>query len=227
MLEHRNNQRIRELNVELNATIKENENLLHQKDFLLKEVNHRVQNSLQLVAAFLRLQARSSKDETVRLQLEEADKRLNAVALVHRRLYRDDSMEVVDLSRYLNDLVGEMQTTMDPEWSRQFDLDLAPILITTDRAINLGLVLTELVINVQKYAYGGNAGPLSVRLEQHRNMLGLIVADRGGGKTTSSGSGFGARMLAALVARLGGHLDEEDNMPGLRTIVTTPIEERH
>ena len=226
MLEQRNNKRVRILNTELTTTLKENESLLRQKDFLLKEVNHRVQNSLQLVAAFLRLQSKASGDEAVKLHLEEADRRLNAVALVHRRLYRDDSVEVIDLSRYIEDLVQEMQTTMDKEWTRQFELDLSPVLISTDRAVNVGLILTELVINAQKYAYGGRPGPLSVKLEQHRDKLRLIVADSGKGKEKGSttGTGFGARMLGAIIDRLKGHLDEEDNKPGLRTVVTAPIE---
>lgn len=224
MLERRNDLRVRELNRELTTTIAENESLLQQKDFLLKEVNHRVQNSLQLVAAFLRLQGKASGDENVRLQLEEADRRLSAVALVHRRLYRDDSVEVIDLSRYLEDLVNEMQTTMDEEWARQFDLELAPVQISTDRAVNVGLILTELVINAQKYAYEGRPGRLSVVLEQHRGMFRLIVTDDGVGKKSSASSGFGRRMLAAMVDRLKGNIDEQDNKPGLRTIVTAPID---
>ncbi|MBO9198269.1 GAF domain-containing protein [Rhizobium sp. 16-449-1b] len=224
MLERRNDLRVRELNRELTTTIAENESLLQQKDFLLKEVNHRVQNSLQLVAAFLRLQGKASGDENVRLQLEEADRRLSAVALVHRRLYRDDSVEVIDLSRYLEDLVNEMQTTMDEEWARQFDLELAPVQISTDRAVNVGLILTELVINAQKYAYEGRPGRLSVVLEQHRGMFRLIVTDDGVGKKSSATSGFGRRMLAAMVDRLKGNIDEQDNKPGLRTIVTAPID---
>ena len=224
MLEQRNNRRIRLLNEELTTTVRENENLLRQKDFLLKEVNHRVQNSLQLVAAFLRLQSKSSDDEALKLQLAEADRRLNAVALVHRRLYADDSVEVIDLSRYLEELVKEMQTTMDAEWGRHFELDLTPILISTDRAVNVGLILTELVINTQKYAYGGRPGPLAIQLEQYRDKIRLIVFDKGNGKTSGGRVGFGAKMLTALVDRLKGHLDEEDNRPGLRTTVTVPIE---
>ncbi|MFS2152886.1 histidine kinase dimerization/phosphoacceptor domain -containing protein [Rhizobium sp. Rhizsp42] len=224
MLERRNDLRVRELNRELTTTIAENETLLRQKDFLLKEVNHRVQNSLQLVAAFLRLQGKTSGDDAVRLQLEEADRRLSAVALVHRRLYRDDSVEVVDLSRYLEDLVSEMKTTMDDEWARQFDLELAPVQISTDRAVNVGLVLTELVINAQKHAYEGRPGRLSVILEQHRGMFRLIVMDHGAGKKSGGGSGFGKRMLAAVVDQLKGTIDEQDNKPGLRTVVTAPID---
>ena len=95
MLEARNNSRIRQLNRDLTTTLNENENLLKQKDFLMREVNHRVQNSLALVGAFLKLQARSANAET-REQLEQAQQRLLAVSLAHRRLYQDDSVEIID-----------------------------------------------------------------------------------------------------------------------------------
>lgn len=226
MLEHRNNHRMRELNRELATTLKENETLMRQKDYLLKEVNHRVQNSLQLVSAFLRLQSRSANDSQSKLHLDEAQKRLTAVALVHRRLHQDESIEVIDLSRYLEDLCHEMKSSMDADWGDQIDVNLAPILVATERAVNIGLILTELIINANKYAYGGKPGPLSVDLEQHRTSLRLIVSDRGNGKladASSKRSGFGSKMLSAIVERLGGHIDEEDNRPGLRTIVTAPI----
>ncbi|MCO5732847.1 histidine kinase dimerization/phosphoacceptor domain -containing protein [Rhizobium sp. SSA_523] len=224
MLEQRNNKRLRDLNRELSITVRENETLLKQKDFLLKEVNHRVQNSLQLVSAFLRLQARDSKSPDIKQSLDEAQKRLNAVALVHRRLYQDDSIEVIDLARYIETLLVDTLQGMDQGWKEQLTVDLAPVLIATDRAVNIGLVLTELVINAQKYAYEGSTGPLTVKLEQHRGMMRLIVSDRGQGKQKSKAAGFGSRMLSAIVERLGGDLDEEDNMPGLRVILTAPIQ---
>ncbi len=225
MLEHRNNHRMRELNRELATTLKENETLMRQKDYLLKEVNHRVQNSLQLVSAFLRLQSKSANDSQSKLHLDEAQKRLTAVALVHRRLYQDESIEVIDLSRYLEDLCHEMKSTMDADWADQIEVNLAPILVATERAVNIGLILTELIINANKYAYGGKPGPLAIDLEQHRTSFRLIVSDRGNGKKAGSSAshGFGSRMLSAIVERLGGHVDEEDNRPGLRTIVTAPI----
>jgi two-component system, chemotaxis family, sensor kinase Cph1 len=226
MLEYRNNQRLRELNRELTISLRENQGLVSQKDYLLKEVNHRVQNSLQLVSAFLRLQARGATNDEVKQNLDEAQKRLNAVALVHRRLYQDESVEIVDLSRYIESLIEEMTTTMDADWRDNLTLDLAPILIATDKAVNVGLILTELVINAQKYAYDGAPGPLAVKLEQHRNSLRLIVSDVGRGKSTSikPSSGFGSRILAAIMDRLKGNIDEENNAPGLRVIVTAPIQ---
>lgn len=224
ILEHRNNLRVRELNRELTTSLRENESLLEQKDYLLREVNHRVQNSLQLVSSFLRLQARESSDDAVRDSLGEAQKRLNAVALVHRRLHQDASVEIVDLARYLENLLSDMLTSMDSGWKDHLVLDLAPILIATDKAVNIGLILTELVINIQKYAYDGAPGPLLVRLEQSRGNLRMVVSDEGRGKAkgVTLGSGFGSRLMGALMERLSGDMREEDNRPGLRVIVTAP-----
>ncbi len=222
LYEARQTRRIRELNQELAATVADKESLLVQKDYLIKEVNHRIQNSLQLVSAFLAMQARAEGNEALSHMLAEAQRRLSAVALVHRRLYSDDNVESVDLARYLEDLVGEMRTSMGPEWAEQIRADFAPILIPTDAAVNVGLILTELVINANKYAYGGASGPIAISLEQHRSRLRLIVADHGQGRTGNR-RGFGTRMMTAMVERLGGTLDEADNRPGLRAIFTAPI----
>jgi len=224
--EARQHQEVRRLNRDLNRTLADKDSLLAQKDVLMKEVNHRVQNSLQLVASFLRLQAKTA-GSPVAEHLAEAQARLAAVALVHRRLYRDDQVESVDLSRYLDELVADMKTSLGAEWGSRMRLDLAPILVPTDRAVNIGLILTELVINASKYAYGGAPGPISIALEQHRNRLRLIVADDGGGKADSGsgGGGFGSRMMEAMVQRLDGTIAFGDNQPGLRVIMTAPIGE--
>lgn len=113
---------------------------------------------------------------------------------------------------------------MDPAWTRYLNLDMAPMMIETERAVSVGLIVNELLTNAAKYAYEGEAGPLTVCLEQHRETFRLIVADRGkGNKGEIVGTGFGSRMLAALVERLSGTIDHEDNKPGFRTIVSAPI----
>ena len=216
---------LRVLNAELTRTLAEREALLIQKDVLMKEVDHRVQNSLQLVGAFLALQARDAKDEpAVVAHLTEAQARLSAVALVHRRLYRDDQVQTIDLSRYLEDLAGDMSGTLGEAWGNQLTLNLHPVLIPTDRAVNIGLVMTELLINATKYAYAGAPGPVAITLEQHGNRLRLIVADEGGGKQGDR-IGFGSRMMKAVVQRIDGEIEFLDNMPGLRAILIAPIQD--
>lgn len=223
-LEARNNERIRQLNRELTTTLKENESLILQKDFLLREVNHRVQNSLSLVSAFLRMQARNTSED-VKAQLEQAERRLMAVGLAHRRLYQGDSVEIIDLSRYLDELVGELLNAMDARWRAGISLDFSPTLIGTDRAVSIGLIVNELVTNATKYAYGGEPGPLYIGLEQYRDKLRVIVADQGKGLGGAvRGTGFGGRMLTSLVAGLGGTIDYQDNAPGTRAVMTAPIQ---
>lgn len=216
--------RMRALNRELQRTLEEKDLLIEQKDVLMKEVNHRVQNSLQMVSAFLALQAKAAGDANVTAHLGEAQARLSAVALVHRRLYRDDQVQSVDLSRYLEELAADLKGTLGKDWAAQMRLDLAPVLMPTDRAVNVGLILTELVINASKYAYGGQPGPILIALEQYRNQIRLIVADKGMGKSGTR-VGFGSRMMSAIVGRLSGTIAHHDNMPGLRVIMTSPIED--
>lgn len=216
-------QRLRELNRQLGVSIAEKEALLGEKDHLLREVNHRVQNSLQLVQAFLSLQAHSTEIPAVAADLGEAQRRLSAVALVHRRLYQADQVEIVDLSRYLEELVDDMTAALGPEWQQGLRLDLAPVLISADRAVHVGLILTELIINANKYAYDGKPGPLAISVDEHRDKFRLIVADQGTGKTRAR-IGFGTRMMDAMVQRLKGTIEQSDNAPGLRVIVTAPLE---
>jgi light-regulated signal transduction histidine kinase (bacteriophytochrome) len=211
------------LNRELDAAVAERDKLLRQKDFLMREVNHRVQNSLQLVASYLNLQARETGDAAFNGHIAEARRRLSAVSLVHRRLYRDEHVEVVDLSRYLEELCGDLMASLGESWSRQVTVDLAPVLMSAGRAIDLGLIVTELVINASKHAYGGEAGPLEIGLQQHGGRARIVVADRGVGGY-QPGKGFGSAMMLAMIDKLDGRLDHADNHPGLRIYVDLPIE---
>ena len=223
MFDIRQSNRLRTLNQDLASTVADNESLLVQKDFLIKEVNHRIQNSLTLVSSFLRLQARTLGDQILTAHLEEAQQRINAVALVHRRLYSGDQVQTVDLARYLDDLCAEMTSSMGVEWAGQITLDLAPILMEIDRAINVGLILTELLINANKYAYDGAPGPITVSLSQHRSSFRLVVADRGKGKSAET-EGFGTKMLKAMVRSLSGSIENDNSAAGLRVILEAPVQ---
>jgi light-regulated signal transduction histidine kinase (bacteriophytochrome) len=214
---------LKRLNGELQEALGIKDAALAEKDLLMREVDHRVQNSLQLVASFLSLQARDAGPGAVADQLTEARSRLSAVALVHRRLYRDDQIGTVDLGRYLTELLDDMKASLGAEWAAHMTVDLAPVLIPTDRAVNVGLIAAELVINATKYAYPGSVGPIAITLERYRNRLRFIVADNGVGRETAR-EGFGSRMMAAVVQRLNGSVDYDDNAPGLRAVLTAEIE---
>nr|WP_294197345.1 histidine kinase dimerization/phosphoacceptor domain -containing protein [uncultured Sphingomonas sp.] len=222
--EARASSELRRLNQELERTGAEKDALLAQKDLLMREVDHRVQNSLQLVSSFLAIQARDAGPGVVADQLREARSRLSAVALVHRRLYRDDQIETIDLSRYLGELIEDLKASLGEDWAQAMSMSLAPVLIPTDRAVNIGLIAAELIINATKYAYPGQrGGPIEIILEEFRNRLRLIVTDQGVGKQGGA-EGFGSRMMRAVIQRIDGEMDYLDNDPGLRAVLTAPIE---
>jgi len=223
LLDVQQNRRVRDLNRQLTKILQDKDLLLQQKEFLIGEVNHRVQNSLQLVSSFLGLQATMSSNVELQTALEEARWRLTAVALVHRRLYRGDQIEVVDAARYIEELCADTFSFMGQDWAKHLTLHLSPVLISTDRAVTLGLVLTELLINSNKYAYAGVPGPIQIELKEDRVHLQMIVSDKGVGRA-SSRRGFGSRIVDGLVKQLGGELTQGDNHPGLRVAVTVPVQ---
>lgn len=222
LVEVRQNRRMKQLNRQLTETVAEKDLLLDQKKFLVGEVNHRVQNSLQLVSSFLSFQARESDDTLFKDAVEEARRRIMAVSLLHRSLYRGDEIGVTDAGRYIEELCANLIASIGPHWKPHFSVHLGPIMLPIDRVIPLGLIVTELVININKYAYQEAAGPIEIRLTEDKATIRLVVADRGPGKAPSR-PGFGTRMMTALVTQLSGTIEFEDNQPGLRVVLVAPI----
>ena len=223
LLEMQHVQLLRELNQQLSLTIIDKDLLLERNRFVLGEVNHRVQNSLSLVSGFLAMQAQESLDPGLHAALEEARRRLSAVALVHRRLHRGDSIKLVDAGHYIEELCADTFAFMGRDWLRHLTLCLSPVKLSSDRAVPLGLVLTELLINANKYAYTGLAGPIRVELAEDRGTVRMIVADNGICRS-SERKGFGSRIMHGLVRQLGGTVTETDNLPGLRIDIVMPMD---
>jgi chemotaxis family two-component system sensor kinase Cph1 len=214
---------MRAVNLSLQESVADRDLKLEHQDFLLREVNHRVQNSLQLISSFLSLQARDNPDGRPASEvLKEAQRRVKAVSLVHSRLYRADQFETIDLGRYFSELIGDMAVSSGEDWAKLIQTELAPVSIEAGRAVTFGLVLTELIINAQKYAYGGRPGPLYVTLEEDRGSARVIVADEGVGGH-QSGKGFGSRLIESLAGQLGAAIEYRPAKPGLRVILTAPI----
>ncbi len=132
------------------------EKLAAQQALLLQEVNHRIANSLQLISSLIELQARKVADADAREALKRAAERVEAVTLVHRRLYTSNDVEFVAMDQYLEGLVDELRRAVAAE-DRHGRIMLAaePIRVETDKAVSLGLIVNELVTNALKYAYPG------------------------------------------------------------------------
>lgn len=194
------------------------EALAAERQVMMREVNHRVGNSLQLVAAFLHMQASRSTDET-RAALAEANRRVLAIAQIHRRLYSSDDVSSVALHHYLAGLVEDLRLSADAEGATaQLSLTADPIEIDPDRAVTIGVIVTELVINAMKHAYPGTSGPIRVILEAADGAAcRLIVEDEGVGKGASDASrrtGIGRSIISAMASKLAANVDYAQVGPG-------------
>ncbi len=155
------------------------EALADERALIIQEVNHRVGNSLQLVASLLNMQAASHPEPQVKTALAAAVGRVMAVSQVHRRLYTSDDVHSVALDLYLGSLIEDLARTnrghlataarSRSSWSRWRS--------GPDRAVALGVIMTELILNALKYAYPGGNGAVRVFCA---SSAGKIAADRRG-----------------------------------------------
>ena len=192
---------------------------------LLREVNHRVANSLQLVTAFVQMQASALSDTAAKDALTDTQRRIQAIAQVHRRLYTSDDVELVAMDDYLAALVSELEQTWSTASSpRALKLCAEPIKLKTDRAVSLGVIVNELVSNACKYAYGPSGG--EVRIGLAANGSGgfvLSVEDDGCGLADGSkpkGTGVGTKLIRAMAASLQAELSFDPRHVGVRALVT-------
>src|SRR5215467_7140255 len=138
--------------------------LAAEREVLLREVNHRVGNSLQIIASLLRLQASSATQDDVKIALTNAMGRVAAVAQVHRRLYTSHDLKSVLLNQYLDALLEDLRRSAEGNRMSRLTLKAEPIEIDPDRAVAIGIIVNELVMNAVKYAYTDRTGPIHVAL---------------------------------------------------------------
>ncbi len=194
---------------------------------LLAEVNHRVANSLSLVAALVRLQSRSLVDKAAKDALEETQARIDAVSMVHKRLYSSGDVGQVALDEYLSGLLGHLQTTMhDNGHGASLRHELEPVKLDTDASVNLGVVLAEWVTNAFKYAYSDQPGEVRVKLKHRNDGRGeLVVEDDGVGRQSGSvkGTGLGSRIVSAMAATMGAEIEYLTRQPGTAARLVFPL----
>lgn len=194
---------------------------------LLSEVNHRVANSLQLVSAILRMQSNAIEDDAARLAIEDSQRRITAIAQVHRRLYTAGDVEGVDMCEYLTALVDELRATWSSdEAPRALTLAAEPIRLATDRAVSLGVIVTELVSNACKYAYPTGSGEVRVALRRDGDGFALAVEDDGVGMAPDAaprGTGVGTKLIRAMAQSLQTIIEYDASHAGTRATLKAAL----
>src|ERR1700710_459641 len=196
--------------------------LAAEREVLLREVNHRVGNSLQIIASLLHLQANSSNQDDVKAALTNAMGRVAAVAQVHRRLYTSHDLKSVLLNQYLEALLEDLRRSAEGNKMSRLTLKAEPIEIDPDRAVAIGIIVNELVMNAVKYAYPDGAGPIHVELKALGDNIELAISDDGVGlnvKVDPRSTGMGQRIVSAMASKLEASVERDPAHAGTRIVV--------
>lgn len=220
--------RVRTRTTELRAANAELRRARDRAEAMLSEVNHRVGNSLQLVASFIALQGRRMSDEAARNAFKATQGRIEAVSQVHRRLYTSGDMEHVALDDYLEGLAEELrQSLCSGEGACSITVEAASIKAPTNKAVSLGVLVAELVTNAVKYAYpSGEPGEIRVKLARAgKGRATLTVEDDGVGLSGKApkGTGLGAVIVGAMAKDLKSEIAYEARSPGLKAVLVFAV----
>jgi two-component sensor histidine kinase len=222
---------VRNLNVSLEGRVKERTADLgrarDRAETLLAEVNHRVANSLMLVASLVKLQSNAVKDAAAKTALDETEARIHAISMVHKRLYASGDARVVALDEYLAGLLDHLQISMRSDGlAAPLQVRLEALQLGTDATINLGVIVAEWVTNAVKYAYPDRRGEIRIDLKRLSDGRGeLSVEDDGVGRSNApaKGTGLGTRLVNAMAKSIGAEIHYDVRQPGTGARLIFPI----
>ncbi len=201
---------------------------VERQQFLLKEMNHRVKNSLTIVASMLHLQASDVGDPDLTNHLDEASHRVAAIARLHDQLYHGSEFSRLDLGKYVESICSDWDKSVS-----QFDIqtDVQPGMeIETDRAVSSALIVNELITNAAKYAYQGRSGgKIFVTVARaDDDHCSISVRDEGAGLPADFdpglATGLGMRVVHFFAHQLKGSIAVRTHNPGSEFVVTIPLE---
>jgi len=206
--------------------------LLKQKDLLLRELQHRVMNSLNILSSLLDVQRRYVVDPAAKEHLANARDRIIAMGTVYRHLYQAHTLEYVEFSEFLNTICNTSETAYVGGSRLSIEAEAEPVQLSSAHAIALGMLTHELITNALKHAYSdGVRGRIKVILKHMDNDIELRFSDNGRGlpdnfqmETTSS---LGMKIIASTVRQLGGTLEINRLEPGTEFVIRLPSSIEH
>jgi two-component sensor histidine kinase len=181
-----------------------------EKEFLLKEIHHRVKNNLEVVSSLLSLQSAQIQDPNILEAMRASQHRVQSMAMIHQKLYMGEDLATVEMKDYFKDLSNYVLDAYDAEAQIAIDIVMEPLEVDVDVAIPIGLIVNELLTNSLKYAFPDQKkGKIKIGLVQCENSLQLEVIDDGVGHDASmgnQGTGFGSQLIALLTKQLDGKM---------------------
>ncbi|AXY77361.1 histidine kinase [Paraflavitalea soli] len=231
----RNNHRLEMKQEEINAQnsslqqlLTEKDKLLEEKEWLVKEIHHRVKNNLQIVISLLNTQTAYLDNEAALTAIRDSQHRMRAMSLIHQRLYQSEKDSCIDMQHYIRELVDYLDDNFNLGHRIRFDLSMEKIDLDVAQAVPVGLILNEAITNAIKYAFPGNtAGIISVSMSLADNNLLLVISDNGPGLPAGFDitkiKSLGMSLMQGLTRQLNGTFNTTNN-DGLQITIQFPDE---
>ena len=204
------------------------ERTVREKEILLRELHHRVKNNLYMIMSLVRLKANQASSDSESRTLDGLYSRLNSIALIHKHLYRRESVATVDLDVYIENLAHEVfSLCFSTKTEITLETEIEPIRVSLDTAVPCGLIVNELIQNSCKHAFPQTQrGAVRLKLGRLDRGFVLEVSDTGAGTdarrvTESKSTSLGLTLIEALTNQIDG-LVEINTEGGFRTTITVP-----
>jgi two-component system, sensor histidine kinase PdtaS len=192
------------------------QHLVEDKEFLMKEIHHRVKNNLQIVISLLNTQSKFLNNEEAIAAISESRHRMQAMSLIHQKLYQSDNVAFVAMPGYIRELVDYLDVSFNARQKIEFVLNIDPIDLDISQAIPVGLILNEAVTNCIKHAFTDQPnGTIRVSMKALPDgMIALEISDNGKGLPAdfdfTTSQSMGIRLIRGLIEQIGGELNFSD-----------------
>lgn len=199
---------------------------LKEKEVLLAEIHHRVKNNLAIISGLIGLQLDTVLDPAAKEILEETDKRIRSISLVHELVYHNDQLESVNFATFLHQLIPILDTFSNQQNKAiSFSINADPIQIELNRSVPCALITTEILTNCYKHAFKDrDSGSVQIELNQNDGRIELTIQDDGAGikdlERLKTGETFGYTIINGLTQQIGGTIGFENTEPGLKVTLT-------
>ncbi|MEO5889164.1 MAG: histidine kinase dimerization/phosphoacceptor domain -containing protein [Ferruginibacter sp.] len=193
------------------------QHLVNEKEWLLKEIHHRVKNNLQMVMSLLNSQSAYLNSDAALLAIRDSQHRVQSISLIHQKLYQSESVYELSMPAYIQELVEYFRSAFSTGQRIRFQLNVEPVVLNVSQALPLGLILNEAITNSIKYAFPGDAeGSINISLQENTaDHFLLTITDNGIGMSThpdkQANDSLGMSLMHGLSEDIDARISIENN----------------
>ncbi len=191
----------------LSASNRELKKTIEERNYLIKEIHHRVKNNLQTIISLLSLQINKTTDESVKKIILDSVNRIESMNLIHKKLYLNDRLSAVNLQTYIHELAVQIIKSFDETVHVKLIDDIENIELDIDYTVHLGMIITEIVTNSIKYASSQDNPEIKIGVQKSETGLTMMICDNGPGIPEKYHNGKESSLGIVLIRNLTRQLD--------------------